>query len=280
MKTIKQELFLISAWGIAALIVLFIGIFGYGILSVYNESSSTLISDGSCNIAILPVVGDILPYAGADQYGTLNELPPSTNPDDFSAMLRNAEADPNIQGVMVRIDSGGGYPQAGESMMNNIKRSTIPTVSLIREIGASSAYLIATGGDTIIASPFSDVGGIGVTMSYLDNSEQNLKDGLKFVSLSAGLLKDAANPNKPLTYAERTVLERDLKIYYEQFIKEVAENRSISVEEVTKIADGSTMPGELALKNKLIDAIGDQETARAWFAKQLGKSSKEIIFCE
>ena len=63
-------------------------------------------------------------------------------------------------------------------------------------------------------------------------------------------------------------------------MKEVSENRNLPIEDVAKLADGSSMPGELALKNKLIDAIGDQETARAWFAGEFGVSSEEIIFCE
>jgi protease-4 len=106
------------------------------------------------------------------------------------------------------------------------------------------------------------------------------KEGLRFVSLSSGKYKDYGNPDKPLTAEERALLERDLKIYHDQFIKEVSENRNLPIEDVAKLADGSSMPGELALHNKLIDALGDQETARAWFAEQLGISNEEVIFCE
>ena len=100
------------------------------------------------------------------------------------------------------------------------------------------------------------------------------------MSLASGKYKDYGNPDKPLTADERVLLERDLKIYHDQFIKEVAENRNLSVEDISKLADGSSMPGELALQNKLIDATGNQETARAWLAEQLGMGDEEIIFCE
>ncbi|MFA5745084.1 MAG: S49 family peptidase [Candidatus Paceibacterota bacterium] len=245
--------------------------------SGYNASVS--VSDGFCNIAIIPIVGDVIPYAGADEDGS-GSLSPSTNPDDTLAALRAAEADSNIRGVLVRIDSLGGSPVAAEVIANGFKHASLPLAALIREAGASAAYLAATGAKTIIASPFSDVGSIGVTMSYLDNTAKNVKDGLKYVPLTSAKFKDYGDPNKPLTADERALLERDLKIYHEQFVKEVAENRNLPIEQVAKLADGSSMPGALALENKLIDALGDQETARAWFAEQLKLPLEEVMFCE
>ena len=66
----------------------------------------------------------------------------------------------------------------------------------------------------------------------------------------------------------------------EQLVKVVAENRKLPLDDVAKLADGSSMPGTLALESKLIDALGDQETARSWFAKQLGLSLAEVRYCE
>lgn len=246
--------------------------------SGYN--ASVAVSDGSCNIAIIPIVGDVIPFAGADQDGSGNTPPPSTNPDDTLAALRAAEADPNIRGILVRIDSSGGSPVAAEVIASGLKHASLPLAALIREMGASAAYLAATGAKTIIASPFSDIGSIGVTMSYLDNTAKNVKDGLKYVPLTSAKFKDYGDPNKLLTADERSLLERDLKIYHNQFVKEVAENRSLPIEQIAKLADGSSMPGALALENKLIDALGDQETARAWFAEQLEIPVEEVVFCE
>jgi len=246
--------------------------------SGYN--ASTAVSDGYCNIAVIPITGNIIPYAGADEDGSGNTPSPSTNPDDTLTALRAAEADPNIRGVLVRVDSSGGSPVAAEVIASGLKHASLPLAALIREMGASAAYLAATGAKTIIASPFSDIGSIGVTMSYIDNSAKNAKEGLQYVPLASAKFKDYGDPDKPLTADERTLLERDLKIYHNQFVKEVAENRNLPIEQVAKLADGSSMPGALALENKLIDALGDQETARAWFAEQLGIPLEEVAFCE
>lgn len=284
MRTIKQEIKIIALWIVATLVTFTIGLWMFGVWhdewSGYNTRTKTTISDGVCNIAVVPIIGEIIPYDGADQDGSWNEMPPSTNPDDALAIIRSAETDGDIIGIFVRIDSSGGSPVASEIIANAIKKSPLPTVALIREIGTSGAYLAATGAQIIIASPFSDIGSIGVTMSYLENTAKNAKEGLRYVPLVSAQFKDYGDPDKSLTYAERILIERDLKILHEQFVKEVAENRGLSIEQVSKLADGSSMPGELALKNKLIDSIGDQETARYWFAEQLKITPKDVVFCE
>ena len=281
MEPIKEKLKIIGLWGLGVIVVFGVGLRIYG--SWHDEwrgyNASTMISDGYCNIAVIPIAGDIIPYAGAylDENG--NE-PTSVNPDDTLATLRWAENDSNVLGVLARIDSGGGSPVASEIIANGFKNSPLPVVALIREIGTSGAYLLATGAKTIIASPFSDVGSIGVTMSYLENSAQNIREGLEYVSLASAQFKDYGSPDKPLTAIERNLIERDLKIWHDQFVKEVAENRNMPLEQVAKLADGSSMAGTLALENNLIDTLGDQETAREWFAEYLEITPEEIIFCE
>jgi ClpP class serine protease len=49
---------------------------------------------------------------------------------------------------------------------------------------------------------------------------------------------------------------------------------------VSNLADGSSMAGELALENKLIDYLGDKETIRMLFAKELDLPTDEVIFCD
>ena len=282
MKSFFQEIVKITPWAVAALFVFSIGLNMWG--SWHDEWSgydgNRRISDGSCNIAVLPIIGAIIPYAGADEDGSGNAPAPSTSADHILNMLRLAEREPDVRGILVRIDSQGGSPVASEIMADGFRRSTLPVAALVRETGVSAAYLAATGAKTIIASPFSNVGGIGVTMSYLENTAKNAKEGLRYVPLASAPFKDYGDPDKPLTYAERLLIERDLKMLHEQFVKEVAENRNLPIEKVTKLADGSSMPGALALQKGLIDAVGDQETARAWFAEQLNIPLEEVLFCE
>ena len=52
----------------------------------------------------------------------------------------------------------------------------------------------------------------------------------------------------------------------------MAERRNISKAETLKLADGSIYSGSQGLANKLIDAIGDEDTAKNWLVKEKGIS--------
>jgi protease-4 len=245
-------------------------------------SSYTNYMNADCNIAVIPILGEIIPYRGANLDGTtyIENMPPSVNMEDTLLAIEIAESDPNITGIMLRIDSTGGTPVSAEMIARALKKSTLPVASFITETGASGAYLIATGADTIIASPFSDVGSIGVSMSYLDNSAQNKEEGLEFISLASGKFKDSGIGDKPLRAEERALFERDLSIYHTELVKQIAENRNLPVEEVEKLADGSTLPGKLALESKLVDKLGDIETVRTWFAEKNNVELTDVVLCQ
>lgn len=248
--------------------------------SGYNASWQ--ISDGECNIAVVPIDGELttFPYVqdAQEEDGT---SPVMTSMSETLGMLGTSERyDTNILGVLMLIDSPGGSGAASKLIADELKNSAMPNAALVLDMAASGAYLVATGVDRIFATPLSEVGSIGVTMSYVDNSTQNAEQGLEFISLASGKFKDSGNPDKPLTDEEKALFERDLKIYHDAFVKEVAANRSLPVEDVAELADGSTLPASLALDKKLIDQIGGKEDVRAWFAEQLGMSAEEVVFCQ
>lgn len=279
MSYLWRHIAVIMVAAVCAVVGFMICVSWYGHWYNHFSGADRGVSDGSCNIAVVPIQGLVTPYddPNAPQYGGTNE--PSASGDGFVRSVRNAENDPNILGIMVPIDSGGGSVVPSVMMMSALKRSSVPTVALIRELGASAAYLAATGADTIIASPFSDVGSIGVTYSYLSNVQKDKQDGVSFVQLSSGPFKDTGSPDKALTDAELALYNRDIKIYKDLFVNTVAANRHLATSSVDALADGSTFPGELALQKGLIDQLGDEETAKAWFANKLGMTSDEIILC-
>lgn len=253
-----------------AIILTFILILG--ISTAWVEDMT--LSDGFCNVAVLPIEGMIAPYG--DVFG--EEI--ITNPAFVRDFLQTATEDPNIIGVLVEINSPGGLPVASETIANALHDTTLPVVGLIGDTGASGAYLIAAATDHLIASPMSYVGSIGVTMSYLEESKKNEKEGLTFVELAAGEFKEAGSPNKPLSEAERARFERDLSLVHNSFIEAVASYRSLPVEEVRALADGSAYVGTDALDKKLIDELGGRSAARAYFADTLGYNESDISFCE
>lgn len=218
---------------------------------------------GTCNVAGINLHGNLVTYVTDDEYN-FNEA----SAEEIYAMLDFAEETEQIKAIVLEIDSYGGSPVASEEIANKIKRTKKPVIAVIREGGASGAYWVASAADYIFASELSDIGSIGVTMSYLDESKLNIKEGYTWNNLSTGIFKDAGNSDKPLTAEERAIFERDIKIVFDKFKAEVAKNRGLSLEEVEALADGSTMLGRQALEAGLIDGIGYLEEAEDYIASK------------
>jgi protease-4 len=174
--------------------------------------------------------GSIITYTAEHAEGDTYFDYDVTSSDYVDYLITTANEDPDIHGIIVEVDSGGGSPVAGEEIANAIKRSKKPVVAYIRDLGASSAYLSVSSADKILASKNSDVGSIGVTMSYLSNVESNYSNGYTYEQLSTGRYKDAGSPDKPLTEEERALFMRDLNILHDNFVKVVAENRNLPAE--------------------------------------------------
>ena len=232
------------------------------------------VSDGVCNIAILPVEGAILPFYGIGDFELI------TTPESVESYLAALEEEEAIEGVLVEINSPGGTPVASARVAERFRYSHLPVVGLVGDVAASGGYLVAAATDYLIASPMSDVGSIGVNMSYVEESAKNEEEGLTYVQLTTGKFKDIGSPNRPITEEERDLLLADLQLVHNEFVDLVAGYRALDVWEVETLADGASMPGARALENGLIDALGSREEARAVFASILNKDVLDITFCE
>lgn len=238
----------------------------------YGQSSFS--ANEYCNVAVIRVYGDITGYAEDTEYL-------SSSADDVVARIREAEAAPNILGMLLVVGSAGGYPAASQSISTAINKSPLWSMAYVRDQALSGGYLIASAADTITASPFADIGSIGITMSYLDQTRMNEKEGYTYVNLSSGAYKDAGSPDKELTAAERALFERDIEAAHEAFVDLVAANREMSREEVATLADGSSMNAKLALEKGLIDQIAtDDVWQENWFAEMFQLPAEEVVLCE
>lgn len=250
--------------------------FKYGEIPADSEVFTGPENDATCNVVGIDLHGVLATYVPAqgsaddpEEYQAL--YGDAVGSQDIVSTIRGANQDDTIKAILVEIDSSGGYPVAGEEVAQALKRSTKPTVAVIRQSGLSAAYWAATGAKQIFASKNSDVGSIGVTSSYLDNVGKNKEDGNAYVQLSSGKYKDAGDPNKPLTEEERQLFLRDIKITHENFIEAVAANRGIPIEEVRTLADGSSVLGEKAQSLRLIDQIGGWAEAENYLEQQIGE---------
>lgn len=246
------------------------GLFDYDVV-YYEQGDPTVALDGQgCNTLGLNLHGSVYTYI--PMQGVREDAIPlfddAVASEDIVGQINIANQSSTIRAIILEVDSAGGEPVAGEEIANALRGFDGPTVSVIRQIGASAAYWAASGADRIFASQNSDVGGIGVTSSYVETVES----GSRYISLSSGKFKDAGDPAKPITEAERNLFMRDINILHENFIQAIAEHRGLEVAAVRALADGSTVLGVQAKELGLIDEIGSWNEARKYLEQELGEA--------
>lgn len=265
---------------IILIVIVFIGIYyAVSTTGIFKDTSSSdpALSDSSdttndnCTVRGIELHGMIMTYlpihAENDTYFNYD----SVSSENVAYAIKQANEDEKIKAIVVEVDSPGGSPVAGEEISNAIKNSKKPVVAYIRETGASSAYWSISSASKIFASENSNVGDIGITSSYVSDAAKNAKDGLIYEQLSAGKYKDAGNADKPLTAEEKALFMRDVNIIYENFIKDVAQNRNIPIDKVSSMADGATVLGLKGKELGLIDEIGGLPEVEQYLEKTTGE---------
>lgn len=276
--TKKIKIILISV--ISLLVItgsFFIGFITY----FYNYDNDTTEDYSSCNVGSVNIKGELVSYVSVeDKDLDGNKIKDVTAVDDIVNALNKISTKDNIKYILLDIDSYGGSPFVSAEVYDYIKKK-LPNkkvVTYVREAALSSAYYIASVSDYIIAGKASNIGSIGATNSFLNYYEKNKRDGIEFVELTTGKYKNTATQDKEFTIEDRNILMRDLNILKDNFVKDVASGRGLSIEEVERLADGSSMLGEMALENKLIDQVGGWYDTQEYIKKQLGEDLNICVF--
>lgn len=193
------------------------------------------------------------------------------------ALRQAAESD--IRGLLLHIDSPGGGVTDSEdihAMLLAFRREhpDKPVVALFGDMAASGGYYIAVAAEHIIARRTTITGSIGVIMSAWNFAEGAAKLGIDQVAIKSERtpLKDILSPMRAMRDEERALLTGIVEEMYERFVTVVAEGRpQLTREQVYAAATGAVFTGNQALKQGLVDEVGDLESAVRWFGDRLGK---------
>lgn len=195
--------------------------------------------------------------------------------DDAQAVrqIRILRDDPAVRGLLVAINSPGGVVAPSQSIYEELRRARedgLPVVATIGSVGASGGYYIALAADTIFALPGSLTGSIGVVMELPEASELMDRVGVHVEVVKSAEHKDAGSPFRPVTPADREVLEALVMDVFEQFVAAVVEERGLAESAVRDVADGRVLSGRQALGHGLVDRLGNRSDALAAVGQMAG----------
>jgi len=198
-----------------------------------------------------------------DKVGIVNIIGPIVSSEETIKELEKFRSRNDVSAILVRIDSPGGLVAPTQEIYEKIKliKQEKPIVASMGSVAASGGYYISLGADSIIANPGTIVGSIGVIMNYPVMTELLNKVGIDFETIKSGELKDVGSYSREVTKADREHLNDMVLDMYKQFVDAVTQNRSLSEEEVLKIADGRVFTGRQSKELGLIDVIGTFDDA-------------------
>jgi protease-4 len=236
-----------------------------------NETWST--GQGDTKVVRIPVEGMIMLGGHAWRSG---------NTDTVLRSIRRATHDPDVEGLLLEINSGGGGITDSDIIYQALldfkaeKKGRV-VVSLMGDIAASGAYYIALASDRILAHPTTLTGSIGVIMQSYNIRELAAKLGVQDVTIKSGANKDLLNPFQEVNPEQRELLQQVISAMYDRFVTLVAENRKLPKETVIPLADGRVFAAEDALKNKLIDGIGYYKDAQTALSELLAVTGVQVF---
>jgi protease-4 len=174
----------------------------------------------------------------------------------------------SAKAVIVHVDTPGGTTAGSEQLYDSLRRiqARKPVVIVVDGMAASGGYITAIAGDHIISQETSLVGSIGVLFQFPNFSEALKTLGIKVEAIRSTPLKAAPNGFEPTSPEARAAIEAIIRDSYDWFKGLVKERRKLDDRELATVSDGRVFTGRQALGLKLIDALGDERTARQWLA--------------
>ena len=180
-----------------------------------------------------------------------------------SRLLSEANADKDVKAVVLRVNSPGGSAFASEVIRQEVdalQKAGKPVVVSMGSMAASGGYWISSTADYIVADKNTITGSIGIFALFPTFEKTVKKWGISSDGVSTSELSDVSLL-RPLSSELNDVFQMEIEYGYDEFLSVVSKGRKLSKEEVDKIAQGQVWLGQDAYKNKLVDELGNFDTA-------------------
>jgi protease-4 len=240
----------LTFWRVFAVILAICAVIGIG-TAARSPGLDVLTGQGSASIARISITGLIR----SDQ-------------ERVTALDRLAGS--RVKAVIVHINSPGGTTAGSEELHHSLVglKSKKPMVVVVDGLAASGGYIAAIAGDHIVAQETSLVGSIGVLFQFPNVADLLGKVGVTMEEIKSSPLKAAPNGFEPTSPEARAAIADLVKDSYDWFRNLVKARRQLDDAGLDRVADGRVFTGRQGMPLRLVDELGDEQTAIAWLAKE------------
>lgn len=212
-----------------------------------------------------------------------NNTSPFSRPSGASVIakkIREAGEDKNVKAIVLDINSPGGTVASVQNIYSEIQRAkkNKKVVALFRDVAASGGFYVAMAADKIVAEPGTITGSVGVIMQTGNVEGLFEKIGVKVMPITSGKYKDMGSAYRPMTDAEKAILQDMVDDTYGQFLAAVKAGRpNVKPEDMTEYTDGRIFTGQRAFNLGFIDKLGGEEEALQLAGELAGLKDPQII---
>ncbi len=215
---------------------------------------------------------------------TDNSSSPFARPQGATAIakkVRDAGEDKDVKAIVLDINSPGGTVAAVQNIYSEIlkaKKNGKKVVALLRDVAASGGFYIAMAADKIVAEPGTITGSVGVIMQTSNVEGLFDKIGVKMVPITSGKYKDMGSAFRPMTDAEKALLQDMVDDTYTQFFAAVKAGRpDVSESNLAEYTDGRVFTGQRAYNLGFVDKLGGEDEALQLAGELAGIKDPKII---
>ncbi|MDX1796996.1 MAG: S49 family peptidase [Hydrogenovibrio sp.] len=185
-----------------------------------------------------------------------------TSADVINPLLDEAFQDEDAAAVVIKANSPGGSPVQAAMINDEITRLknlyNKPVYAVVEDMCASGCYYAVAAVDDIYANKGSIIGSIGVRMDTFGATELMKKIGIENRSMHSGKHKTFIDPFSKKDEVGRQFFQKEiLDRTHQQFIDAVRKGRGDRLIETPDTFTGLVWLGDAAVKNGMIDGLGD-----------------------
>jgi len=226
---------------------------------------------GKSKVAVLFAEGSIVMGEGDDT---------NIGGNRYADEMRKLRLDTTVRAVVFRVNSRGGNAIASDLIWREVDltRQVKPVIVSMGNYAASGGYYISAAATSIMASPVTVTGSIGV-FGLIPNAGRLLEKKLGISSdvVSTNAHSDAPSMTRPLTAFERDVMQANVERTYSTFTGVVAAGRNMRQTAVDSIGQGRVWSGTDAAKIGLVDSFGGLTDAINKAASLAGLTEYRVI---
>ena len=180
----------------------------------------------------------------------------------ISAVYSRALADPEVNNMLLFINSGGGHVNECFELVDQMYSTLdqLPITTVVQGTAASAAYALASLGRRIDISSTSVVGSIGIIGGHVDESRMLNSMGITVTPLFMGDKKDDGGSTHPLSESARADEMNIIGEMYDVFVNTVARNRPTLTADAIRATQSAVYPANRAVANGFADGISDVNT--------------------